>query len=102
MPIRRVMVTYRCKPESVARNEELVRAVYAQLAEQAPTGLRYSTFKQADGVSFVHVAQVDTPDGKNPLLALPAFQAFTGAIGERTEAPPVTTELTEVGSFRFW
>jgi hypothetical protein len=54
--MRRVIVRYRVKPDRVAENEELVRAVYAELAGVQPEGLRYATVKLDDGVTFVHVA----------------------------------------------
>jgi hypothetical protein len=93
------MVRYRVKPEAVAENEALVRAVYEQLEREQPAGFRYATFVLPDGVSFVHVAAVDTDD-RGPLPDLEAFRAFQAGIDERCEEPPVVTELREVGSFR--
>ena len=95
-----IMVRYKLKTDRVKENEALVREVYAALAREKPEGLRYATFKLADGVSFMHVSRVDTADGKNPLLAVEAFKRFTGSIRERCEEPPVTTELEEIGSYR--
>lgn len=94
-----VIVRYRVKPDRVEENAELVRAVYRELEEQQPAGFRYATFRLEDGVTFVHVAF--TEDGHDaPLPQLPAFQRFTGAIGERCDEPPQTTRLVEqVGSF---
>ena len=46
--MRRVMVRYRVRPEQVAANEELVRAVYAELDRARPDGFRYATFKLDD------------------------------------------------------
>ena len=66
--MRRVMVRYRVKPEQVARNAELVRAVYDELRERAPDGIRYATFTLDDGVTFVHIAEVDGEG--NPLAEL--------------------------------
>jgi hypothetical protein len=93
----RVMVRYKVKPEQVARNEELVRAVYAELARTEPDGLRYATVRLADGVTFVHVA---VEDGPSPLPDVEAFKAFTKDIAERCDEPPVVSELREVGSYR--
>ena len=96
--MRRVMVRYRVKPDQVARNEELVRSVYAALHELEPEGLRYATFKLDDGVTFVHVA---TTDGESPLPGLKEFQQFQDGIRDRCDEPPVVTELEQVGAFRF-
>src|SRR5256885_7492 len=54
--MEQIIVRYKVKPERVAENEELVRAVYAELGEKGPTTFHYATFKLADGVSFVHVS----------------------------------------------
>ena len=94
-----VMVRYRVRPERVAENEELVRAVYDELADSRPDGLQYATFKLPDGVTFVHVAQHQED---NPLRAVSAFAAFQEGIGDRCDEPPVVTELEEVGSYRFF
>jgi hypothetical protein len=93
----RVMVRYQVKPEQVARNEELVRAVYEELHRVAPGGLRYATFKLPDGLTFIHLA--DTDGEGNPLTSLDAFKAFQAGVRERCDEPPVVTELSEVGSF---
>ena len=37
--MKRTIVQYKVKPERVAENEELVRAVYAELHEQRTDGL---------------------------------------------------------------
>ncbi len=94
-----VMVRYKVKADASGENERLIQAVFAELARSKPAGLRYQSFKLADGVSFVHVATVDTADGKNPLTTLDAFKSFTKDIKDRCVEPPVTTELTIVGSF---
>jgi hypothetical protein len=98
--MRQVLVRYRVKPEHVAENEARVRAVYDELERTGPTGFRYSTFKQDDGVSFVHLALV-SEDGANPLAAVEAFQRFQEGIRDRCAEPPVVAELSTVGAYRF-
>ena len=97
--MRQVMVRYKVKPDRVEENEELVRAVYAELHRTEPAGLRYATFRQDDGVSFVHVAE--TEDGPNPLNEVQAFARFQEGIADRCVQRPVVTQLHEVGSYRF-
>jgi hypothetical protein len=94
-----VMVRYKVKADSAQENERLIQAVFAELARARPPGLRYQSFKLDDGVSFVHIASVDTADGSNPLLAVEEFKRFTKDIQARCVEPPVTTTLTVVGSF---
>ena len=94
------MVRYRVRPDRLAENEELVRGVYQELSEHPVEGLRYGTFRSAEG-DFVHLAWVDPARTSNPLVEVAAFQRFTEHIAERAEEPPVATQLEEVGSFRF-
>src|SRR5215216_1910401 len=97
-----VMVRYKVKPEQVERNEALVRDVYEELRRTAPAGLHYATFVMEDGVSFVHVASVESEDGRNPLQDVAAFRAFQEGIGGRCDEPPAAMKAREVGSYRFW
>jgi hypothetical protein len=96
--MRQVMVRYRVKPERVEENEELVRAVYDELRRTKPAGLRYTTFKLDDGVSFVHLAF--TEDARSPLSNVKAFEEFQKDIRDRTDEAPVVSELDQIGSFR--
>jgi hypothetical protein len=100
--VSHVLVRYKVKPEQAARNEALVRRVYEELYETAPAGLRYATFVLEDGVSFVHLASIETEDGRSPLLDVAAFRAFQADIGARCAEPPAPVGLREVGSYGFW
>ena len=100
--MRQVIVRYKVKPDRVAENEALARAVYDELHRTEPARLRYATFRMADGVSFVHLSTTETEDGRNPLTEVEAFARFQEAIGERCDEPPVVTELREIGSYRFF
>ena len=96
---RIVMVRYKLKADRGPENERYVKAVFAKLDEDKPAGLRYATFKLDDGVSFVHLASLETADGTNPLLGLAAFKEFTAQIKDRCDEPPVTTPLHEIASY---
>ena len=96
--MRQVMVRYKVKPNRVEENEQLVRAVYEELAATEPAGLRYATFRLDDGVSFVHIASVEGEH--NPLAEVEAFARFQAEVRDRCEEQPVVTELHEVGSYR--
>jgi hypothetical protein len=56
----------------------------------------------ADGVTFVHVASVETDDGANPLTATPAFSEFVREIADRVDEGPSASDAAVVGSYRFW
>jgi acyl dehydratase len=92
-----VVVRYRTKPEAAEENARLIKAVFAALAELGPTDFRYTTYRLADGVTFVHAATV-TGD-KNPLSTLPAFAEFQREIAQRCEEPPAASDATIVASY---
>jgi hypothetical protein len=97
--MRRVIVRYRVKPERADENEELIRAVYEELVETKPEGLRYATLRLDDGVSFVHLSESESE--VSPLTEVPAFKAFQKEIADRCEEQPVVTNVDVVGSFGF-
>ncbi|MGI5227297.1 hypothetical protein [Actinoallomurus sp. CA-142502] len=92
------IIRYRTRPEAAEENQRLVEKVFAELRAERPDGLRYATFRLADGVSFVHVVAYEG-DG-DPLGASAAFAAFQQGIGDRVAAPPEAGEVTLVGSYR--
>jgi hypothetical protein len=98
--MKRVIVRYKVKPGRADENERLIERVFAALDEQQPQGLRYASFRLGDGVSFVHVASIETDDGSNPLSALAEFADFTRDIEERCDEPPVAQDATLVGGYR--
>jgi hypothetical protein len=92
-------VRYTVKAGREARNEELVRAVYEELAEQGPDGFRYATFRLDEGPTFVHFA-VTEGDAQAPLPELPAFQEFQRDLEDRCEVQPVVSRSEVVGAYR--
>ena len=100
--MKKILVRYKVFPDQAKENEEYIRAVFDQLSAEAPDGIRYASFKLEDGVSFVHIASVETSDGSNPLPELSAFKNFVGDIKTRCEEPPVAQELTEIGNYNLF
>jgi hypothetical protein len=96
-----VVVQYTTRPDRADENQTLVEDVFAELAAARPEGLRYATFRLADGASFVHVAAIDTPDGTNPLTDIAAFGEFQRGIPDRMVEGPVVADATMVGSYGF-
>ena len=93
-----VVVRYKVKKSRVAEHEELIRAVFAELDQKAPKGMRYGAFKKPDGCSFIHVAVMETRG--NPLTKIRAFGEFTRKIEERCSTQPEVIELEEIGAYR--
>ena len=98
--MKRVLVQYKVKADKAVENEAYIKKVFDELKETGPQGLRYASFKQDDGVSFVHIASIEAE--QNPLANSAAFKKFQAAIGERCEQPPVAVDLYEIGSYRFF
>ena len=96
------VVRYQTKADRADENQALIEKVFAELGADQPEGLRYASFRLADGVSFVHVAAADTADGTNPLTQTTAFGAFLQEIGDRCEVAPAAADATVVGSYRFF
>ena len=100
--MKRLMVRYRVYADRAEENENYIRNVFEQLKAEAPQGIRYASFKLNDGVSFVHIASIETNDESNPLADLSNFKKFAADIKERCEELPVAEDLNEVGSYRIF
>mgnify|MGYP001218956108 CR=1 FL=1 len=94
------LIRYTTKPEHAAQNEELIRAVYEQLRQDRPEGLRYAAFRLSDGVTFLHLVQNEDNDKPSPLLAVKAFGEFQEGLAERRAEGPSRDELIPIGSYR--
>jgi hypothetical protein len=96
------IVQYRTEPDKADENQRLVESVFAELNDRDPGGLRYASFRLADGVSFVHLASIETDDGSNPLSETGAFAEFQREIESRCSQQPAGQDATLVGSYRFF
>lgn len=98
----RVIVRYKTKPEHAEENQKLVEAVYAELSRDEPEGLRYATLRLDDGVTFIHIAEIEAEEGSNPLGDTAAFKRFQADIAQRCDEPPVAYNGDLVGAFRMF
>jgi hypothetical protein len=92
-----IVVRYRCTPDRADENQQLVEAVFAELAASNPGGIRYATFRLADD-TFVHIAETG---GDNPLGRTEAFARFQEGLGERCIEGPSPQSAQLVGAYRF-
>ena len=91
------VVRYKTHPQHAQENAALVRAVFDALQSTRPAGLTYQCLRGHDGVTFTHVVTTDA--GANPLVALPAFQAFLADLRDRCAEPPARVESELLGRY---
>lgn len=94
-----LIVTYRTHPERAEENELLVAAVFDELGQERPDGIRYAAFRLDDGSGFVHVALLDD-SMPNPLGTSPAFGAFQRELAHRCAVAPLPVGARLIGSYR--
>ena len=100
--MKRVIVRYKIKADKAQDNIAYIQEVFKALDKSKPEGLRYTSFQMEDGLSFVHIASIETDDGSNPLSALSEFKAFTEDISSRCEEAPVASEANMIGNYRIF
>jgi hypothetical protein len=97
--MRHTMVTYTVKPGREEENAALVRAVFEELAQTRPAGLRYAVFYLPDARQFIH--HLYTNEGsESGVQALPSFQAFVADAADRHEQPAAFTQPELIGDYR--
>ena len=77
-----------------------MKAALPRSCRRAPSGLRYATHRLADGVTFVHLASVETGDGSNPVCQAEVFEVFQKDIARGDDVPPAAQDVTVVESYR--
>ncbi|WP_290870072.1 hypothetical protein [Hamadaea sp.] len=93
------VVSYQMRPETADENQRLIEDVFAELAGDNPDGLRYASFRLADGVTFVHMGTL--PDDANPLADSAAFREFQRAFGDRAATSPKFEDARLLGAYGF-
>jgi hypothetical protein len=100
--VKRMIIQYKVKQGLADENQQYIERVFAELRANSPEGIRYISFKEHDGRTFVHLVSVETETGANPLEQLPAFKAFQATVRDRCEIQPVSMMLDAVGSYRIF
>ena len=93
------VIRYKTHPQHAQENAALVQAVFEALESTHPAGLTYQCLRGSDGVTFTHVVTTDESAGANPLVALPAFQAFLADLRQRCAEPPARVESELLGRY---
>ena len=97
--MKTLMIRYKTKKDQAAANEALVHGVYDELRKLRPAGLKYGTFRLEDGVTFIHIANMETPGAGDALTSMASFKAFQKDIKSRCVEGPEPVELTPVDSY---
>ncbi|RWC29511.1 hypothetical protein [Mesorhizobium sp.] len=97
--MKRHLIRYKTKPERTDENERLVKAVFQELREKSPDGVRYMTWRSDDG-TFVHLVETETEAHADIITGLAAFEAFQNGIRDRVVERPQREEMTVVGHYR--
>jgi hypothetical protein len=96
--MKRTLIRYKAKPELADKNAELIAAVFAELKDAKPAGVRYLSLRLEDD-SFIHLVETDTDDS-SAVTKLAAFQAFQNGIRDRCAEPPLARGASVVGNYR--
>ena len=100
--MKTTIVRYKLKADKAEENKAYIRKVFSELDAKKPEGLRYVSFNLDDGLSFVHIAVVETEDGSNSLPKTDAFKDFVADLKEWCNEPSVATTASIVGSYRLF
>jgi len=96
---RVVRVQYTATPEFVPQNKANIAKVMADLREINNPGLKYATFLDADGVSFMHFAMFENEEATNVLNSLESFKHFQAELKANVPGvAPKTEKMTLVAS----
>lgn len=96
--MRHTIVSYTVKPGREEENSALVRAVFDELAQTRPAGLRYAVFHVPDSREFVHLyTDEGSPTG---VQGLDSFKAFVAGAPDRHQQAATFTQAELVGDYR--
>ncbi len=95
--MNRRLIRYKARPDHADENQRLIEAVFQELRETKPDGVRYMVLRMADN-SFAHFVELEGT--VNPLQALELFRKFSSTAGQRALEPPVASEATVIGDYR--
>jgi hypothetical protein len=91
------VIRYQTHPEDAGLNEELIRDVFAELAEQQPADLEYAVYRLGDGTTFIHL--FSSTEVSDALTTLPAFRRFSEGAAARHAAPAERESARLVGRY---
>lgn len=94
--MKSVYVKYQVSESFADANAENIRKVMSAVREMGSEGIRYQSFRQSDGVTFVHFGMYEDDQAIERLSSLPAFKAFQAALKESKPTQPPTAEWLDL------
>ncbi|MFJ2394942.1 hypothetical protein ACIOTI_19580 [Streptomyces sp. NPDC087843] len=93
-----LMVRATVKPECVDELEAALRKMFTAIEAARPKGVRYASYRLADGVTYL--AELEVADGTgNPLPEIPEFREFQATLADWLAAPPAVEHLEVRGAY---
>jgi len=94
-----MLLRTKVKADKATEVEAAVRSLFAALEEAQPKGIRYTSLRLADGVTYVVLLQVE--EGiDNPLPKLPEFLRFQENLKGWLAEPPAPDQVTVIGDYQ--
>jgi len=95
------IIQYKVKADRAEENIGYIQSLFSTIERDQPDKLRFVVFQLEDGLSFVHIAFIETDDS-NPLHEFEEFKKFAENITDRCEEPPEFSMLFMVGEYRLF
>jgi len=89
------MARFRVRPSEVTAAEKAIIAFVAKVADE-PGTLRYESFREADGVSYLHLMAFADAAAEEAHKQTDHAKQFVADLYPRCEAQPVFTDLTMI------
>jgi len=92
--MKAVYVKYQVDASFAETNAENIRKVMSDLRDGGSDGVRYQSFRQSDGVTFVHFGMYRDQAALDRFSSTPSFQSFQSALkGSKPVQPPAAEWL---------
>ncbi|TWF75548.1 hypothetical protein FHX44_111432 [Pseudonocardia hierapolitana] len=92
------IVRFTTSATDVPAVEAAIETMVAAIHRERPPGTRFSSWKLADGVTFLNVLELE--DGvDNPLLGIPECRAYQKELARWVAEPPRPQPVTVVGAY---
>jgi quinol monooxygenase YgiN len=97
--MKAVYVKYQVDPSFAEANAANIRKVMTDLRNTGSDGVKYQSFRQSDGVTFVHFGMYRDEAALEAFTSTPSFQSFQAALkASKPVHPPAAEWLDMVGS----